>query len=50
MITLVLNPEDGDAVTVESTELEGTLESSTATATATIPSGFTRVVVTASWD
>ncbi len=49
-ITLVLNSENGDTVTVLSSGLTGTIGDSTATATATLPAGFTRGIVTATWD
>lgn len=49
-VQLILNPEDGSAVTVVSTPLAGTVANSTATAgPVVLPNGFTRFVVTASW-
>ncbi len=49
VIHLKLIPETGSSVNVDSTPLAGTLEQSTATATATFPHGFTLVFVQASW-
>ena len=49
-VTLILNPENGDPVTVTSTPLAGTLDLSTASAgPVSFPFGFTRLIVTASW-
>ncbi|MBI1928048.1 hypothetical protein HYR99_27870 [Candidatus Poribacteria bacterium] len=49
VIHLRLVPDTGPAIDVDSTPLAGTLEQSTATATATFPHGFTLVFVQASW-
>jgi hypothetical protein len=49
VLHLKLIPETGSAIDVDSTPLAGTLEQSTATATATFPHGFTLVFVQASW-
>ena len=48
-ITLILIAEDGASESIESTELDGTLSSSTATATATFVAGFTRITIRAEW-
>ncbi|MEZ6186473.1 MAG: hypothetical protein R3F62_15870 [Planctomycetota bacterium] len=48
-LALVIRAEDGSQITATSTPLTGTLQSSTATAQVTFPSGFSRVFVTASW-
>ena len=49
-VTVVVNPEDGDPITLTSDELTGTRDSSTATAgPVTLPAGFTRFIVTVSW-
>jgi len=49
VVQLTLTPETGSAVTVSSSPLAGTLDLSTATATVTIPSGFSRFTVQATW-
>lgn len=49
VVHLTLTPETGAIQTVDSTPLAGTFESSTATATVTIPHGFSRFSVQASW-
>lgn len=49
VVRLTLTPETGAIVTVDSTPLAGTFESSTATATVTVPHGFSRFSVQASW-
>jgi len=49
VLELTLDPETGEPVTTTSTAVAGTLESGTATATATFPSGFTRLFVRATW-
>jgi hypothetical protein len=49
VVHLTLTPETGSIVMVDSTPLAGTFESSTATATVTIPHGFSRFSVQASW-
>ena len=48
-LSITLNSEDASPVTVLSTLLAGTLEASTAMAEVTLPHGFTRLIVTASW-
>ncbi|MDH3604645.1 MAG: hypothetical protein OEU26_33990, partial [Candidatus Tectomicrobia bacterium] len=48
IINLIIS-SDGTLQTVNSTPLEGTLDQSTATATATFPHGFSRIFVQASW-
>jgi hypothetical protein len=47
--TLMITSENGPDQTIVSTPLSGTLASSTATATATLPSGFSRGIITATW-
>ncbi len=49
VINLRLVGGEGADLDIVSTPLAGTLESSTATATATIPTGFSRFYMTASW-
>jgi len=49
VLELTLRPETGSVVTTTSTALQGTLASSTATATASFASGFTRLFVQATW-
>ena len=49
VVHLVLTSENRDRVEVDSTPLAGTLEASTATASLTIPPGFSRFTVQASW-
>jgi hypothetical protein len=49
IVHLTLTPETGAIVTVDSTPLAGTFDSSTATASVTIPHGFSRFSVQASW-
>ncbi len=49
VIELRLNGNEGEFQTLMSTPLAGTIESSTATAAATIPSGFSTFFLTASW-
>lgn len=49
VVRLTLTPETGTIVTVNSTPLAGTFESSTASATVTVPHGFSRFSVQASW-
>ena len=49
VVQLTLTPETGLAVTVSSTPLAGTLALSSATATVTIPHGFSRFRVRAEW-
>jgi len=48
-VSLKLVPETGAPVTAFSDALAGTFESSTATASATVPAGFSRFYVQASW-
>ncbi|MCZ6677235.1 MAG: hypothetical protein O7E52_08290 [Candidatus Poribacteria bacterium] len=50
VINLRIISESGSIVEVDSTPLGGTLEASTATATATLPHGFSRIFIEASWD
>ena len=49
VLKLTLRPETGAPVTVDTTALSGTLESSTATATVTLSAGFTRLFLQANW-
>jgi hypothetical protein len=49
IVHLTLTPETGAIVNVDSTPLAGTFDSSTATASVTIPHGFSRFSVQASW-
>ncbi len=49
IVHLTLTPETGPIQNVDSTPLAGTFESSTATASVTIPHGFSRFSVQASW-
>lgn len=49
VIDLILDPETGDSVTATSSPLAGTVAASTATATVTFASGFSRIFVKASW-
>lgn len=49
VVHLTLTPETGAIVNVDSTPLAGTFDSSTATASVTIPHGFSRFSVQASW-
>ena len=49
VVHLTLTPETGEIVNVDSTPLAGTFDSSTATASVTIPHGFSRFSVQASW-
>ena len=49
IVKVTLTPETGAIQTVDSTPLAGTFESSTATATVTLPHGFSRFSVQASW-
>ena len=49
VVHLTITPETGSAQTVDSTPLAGTLELSSATAVMTIPHGFSRFLVKASW-
>ncbi|MCI0635982.1 MAG: hypothetical protein L0206_19015 [Actinobacteria bacterium] len=49
VVHLTLDPETGTPVTVDAWPLQGTLDLSTATATASFPHGFTRLFVRASW-
>lgn len=49
IVHLTLTPETGPTQIVDSTPLAGTFESSTATASVTIPHGFSRFSVQASW-
>ena len=48
-VTLVLIPENGTDQVVNSTPLAGTFAQSTATASVTVPSGFSRMYVRATW-
>lgn len=49
IVKVTLTPETGPIQTVDSTPLAGTFESSIATATVTLPHGFSRFSVQASW-
>ncbi len=49
VVQLTVRPEAGPGVTVNTTPLAGTLASSTGSAAVTLPSGFTRLFVKASW-
>ena len=49
VVNLRLLPETGAEIEINSTPLAGTVETSTATATATIPPGFSVFTVQASW-
>ena len=48
-LDLRLVPQNGAQIIVQSTPLAGTLASSTATATVTVPAGFSRFFVYTSW-
>ena len=50
VITLTLIPEFGQPISVESTPLIGTIENSTATASVSVPFGFSRFFVQANWN
>jgi hypothetical protein len=49
MVQLTISSENGPLQTVTSSPLAGTLALSTATATATLPPGFSRFFVQATW-
>ncbi len=49
IVHLTLTPETGPTLNADSTPLAGTLDASTATASITIPHGFSRFSVQASW-
>jgi hypothetical protein len=49
VVHLTLTPETGAIVNVDSTPLAGTFDASTATASMTLPHGFSRFSVQASW-
>lgn len=49
VVRITLTPETGSVVNVNSSPLAGTFEASTATATVTIPHGFSRFTIQASW-
>lgn len=49
VVHLTLRSEEGDLLEVDTSPLSGTLEASTASASVTIPAGFSRFNVTATW-
>jgi len=49
VLTVTVRAENGTPVTVNSTPLTGTLANSTASVSVALPSGFSRLFVTASW-